>query len=128
MIRQRSQAFSAYNLFFRHERARLILLSRSGRSILDHPPANITADELRDFFETNPLQSAGEHGVESFTELNRIVKQNWKALDRRDKEPFFEVAHVLRTDYYCEIVRQRRMAERQSESVASRLSNDTHDP
>lgn len=115
---RKAQPLSAYNLFFRHERSRLIHLSQSGGSIHE-PPSYITKAQLRDFLEKNPNPTPLErrkrihrktHGAVSFTDLSRIVGNNWKALDAKSKKTFQDVSHEIKVEVYRVQEEERRKA------------------
>mmetsp|Transcript_51105 Transcript_51105/g.153574 ORF Transcript_51105/g.153574 Transcript_51105/m.153574 type:complete len:243 (-) Transcript_51105:472-1200(-) len=116
-----AQPLSAYNIFFRYERARLILISKTGQSIENLSPVFITKATLREFLKENPDRTPEQkrkrahrktHGAVSFIDLSRIVGANWKALDAESKKPFNEVAHELKVVHYRKLEEDRREAKR----------------
>lgn len=119
-----SQPLSAYNLFFRFERARLLssVISSKEQDCCSPPVKSIitTANDLRDFAARNPYEAptsrkkrshAKTHGAISFTDLSRLVSQSWRALDAKSKEPFQTVAHELKLEHYRKFEEERRRAK-----------------
>jgi len=92
---------NAYNLFFKHERTRVILLHREGKSIDDYPltPADLTLDRVRALLENNLFHTNRKkrrhrkmHGAVSFKKMTEIVSQSWRKLDAAGRGPFLTVA------------------------------------
>jgi len=90
---------SAYNLFFQHERARLLVLSEKNLSLEDHPTRNLSTLEVRDLLENNPYftdrakrRHRKSHGKVSFMGLVKSVSTAWKTVDTTTKAAFVELA------------------------------------
>lgn len=111
---------TAYNIFFRYERARCLLRFKLGQASEDQPYTNVTAAEVRDFMQKNPPHTPGtkkkrvhckDHGAVSFKDLTRSVSRAWKSLDGGSKTHFQIVAHELKVKHYQAIEDERRRAK-----------------
>eukprot|EP00567_Pseudictyota_dubia_P006489 CAMPEP_0197440588 /NCGR_PEP_ID=MMETSP1175-20131217/7050_1 /TAXON_ID=1003142 /ORGANISM="Triceratium dubium, Strain CCMP147" /LENGTH=426 /DNA_ID=CAMNT_0042970723 /DNA_START=35 /DNA_END=1315 /DNA_ORIENTATION=+ len=102
---------SAYNLFFKYERARLLIFSEEGKnSLSEAPPApKLTAPEIRSLLDNNPYhvdrdkrRHRKSHGRVSFRELTVIILKNWKALNEESRAAFEEMGAEHKAKYDTE--------------------------
>uniref|UniRef100_A0A7S4HWE2 HMG box domain-containing protein n=1 Tax=Odontella aurita TaxID=265563 RepID=A0A7S4HWE2_9STRA len=92
---------SAYNYFFRSERARLLLLAKSkkrGREQLERSAASSPSKEEKDAHvtTTTPL------GI-GFVDLARTVGRKWRSLDAKARMSYEERALVDKSRYHAEM-------------------------
>lgn len=85
---------SAYNLFFKAERARLISGATSTSSATDDYDANV-ADAKRKHRKT--------HGKIGFAEMAQTIAGKWKTLSAKDRRPFEQKAAVEKARYRREL-------------------------
>mmetsp|Transcript_22091 Transcript_22091/g.41169 ORF Transcript_22091/g.41169 Transcript_22091/m.41169 type:complete len:371 (-) Transcript_22091:183-1295(-) len=102
---------SAYNLFFKYERTRLLMLSERGESVADHPPSTTSAvdtAEIRKLLSPTDnkyhvdhkrRRHRKTHGAISFSELFQMVLRNWKGLSDEARAPFEEIAGEIKAQY-----------------------------
>lgn len=100
---------SAYNLFFKFERARLLSLIERGESVADHPPCVVKVSDIRKLLRDNPYHvdhrtrlHRKSHGKVSFSDLFKFVLSNWKGLTSEMRAPFEEIAAENKAVYETE--------------------------
>jgi len=117
---------SAYNLFFQHERARLLLLADKGERLEDHPPVGLTLCGVRDLLRGVPNdakeadvaagyaegaggnvsannKAAKKHGKVGFTDLVKHMALSWRKVDRPIRSIFEEISEDDKARYRREM-------------------------
>jgi len=109
-VKEPKKPITSFNLFFKHERARILLLSQEGKSYKDHPPSCLRAENIKEFLKNNPFpvdpgkrRHRKTHGMIPFTVLAKHVSQSWKCLDKVSKESFQQVAREMKQEYHRQI-------------------------
>mmetsp|Transcript_21073 Transcript_21073/g.39462 ORF Transcript_21073/g.39462 Transcript_21073/m.39462 type:complete len:348 (-) Transcript_21073:255-1298(-) len=97
---------SAYNIFYKFERARLLTLAERGESFSDQQPCIVPVCDIRKLLSDNPYHvdhskrpHRKSHGKVSFSDLFRIVLRNWKQLTAEMRAPFEEIADEYKSVY-----------------------------
>jgi HMG (high mobility group) box len=115
---------SAYNLFFKQERERLLTSkpkSEEGGTDLDFPSTPVLPDPNATK-RTGPRKHARSSGI-GFANLARIVAKKWKNLDPAVKAPFEEVAMRDKERYKQDMVVWRAQQETKKETAGTNGEN-----
>lgn len=99
---------SGYNLFFKHERERLIDLAKRGEPFREVPPSLVRVSDIRNMVKNIDRGTQKKrahrktHGIVGFADMFHIVKRNWKELSPELRAPFEEVAVGEKAAYEIE--------------------------
>lgn len=111
---------SAYNIFFKFERARLLALAERGESLESHPPTVVPVSDIRELLRDNPYhvdhkkrRHRRSHGMVSFSALFQTVLGNWKELTAEMRAPFDEIASEYKAAYDQEAVEYKEWKRRE---------------
>mmetsp|Transcript_37869 Transcript_37869/g.77254 ORF Transcript_37869/g.77254 Transcript_37869/m.77254 type:complete len:322 (-) Transcript_37869:121-1086(-) len=102
---------NAFNLFYQHERARILLMLREHKSVDAYkPPSRLTTESIRQCLENNPFhvdqrkrRHRKSHGKISFSLLTKYVIKSWKGIDKVTRDSFQELANENKKRYLREV-------------------------
>jgi len=112
LVAKPKRALTAYNLFFKIERERVL----AGNDSPSLPVSREDLVRIRKEHKTNPKRKHRKsHGKVGFQELNRIVSNRWKNLPESEKFIFVEQAGLEKQEY----IRKLRDWEAQEKATGS---------
>ena len=133
---------SAYNLYFKYQRALLLVDSEDDDQPTQQAPIVIggsysamlaTTDHtvVQPFEGSRARQGRREHrrthGKVGFAELARQIGQKWRSLDEAERQPFVEQARVEKERYQEEVRRYRERKAMNVDDTEETKSNE-HSP
>jgi hypothetical protein len=107
---QPKRPLSAYNFFFKFERAKI-----NGEDLLTGGSRN-TPEEVKRIRRKNPTRKM------HFGELARTIGSRWKALALDQREPYVEMAKVEKERYTIEVVAYKETQREKSDSEAKKMT------
>jgi len=123
---QPRKPLTAYNLFFKYERARILPLLLEGKLLKNHPRKHLSAKDIQNFLEDNPILNKTvprvhrkSHGMIPFTDLAKHVSTSWNNLESKTKLAFKQVADKRKREYW------RQMAENMRQDHLKSISGES---